>query len=1512
MKKHLKKTLLVLSATTVASLSLAPFIFGPQINFDQNNQPLNQLSATKAINWNDPKNFLKTQELKDSISKTVEEKTDTGDTFKSTNEEAKSRLLLFQNVVNNKYLDYVKLDFKTLLKIKNARTSYNGLFSEKEPEVVSDAITYSAENLNKNDAKPGGKNQKPTYETNNNINKKIDQIKTKDIDYPWKYDRQIMGTVSASTNGFTTEITFNNAANLPLEGSGYIISADKVNDQNGNASSISSADIKVTNLGSTGTEKEGTKLSNYKMVIEKKVTDKLTIQLDSATNHSDMKVDVSITDNSPKPTSSTYNYQPTSGNWLFRLNGSNLSSDANNYTVTINNKDFNGSDLTITGTSQAINIGLNYKLDLPEAPDLKPFLDNVTASIYVKGAWQKIDATGTTNFKLVNQANNNINALAQNGSFDYTDSQKNPAGKGAFQFDATVKTFTKEVINNQVYITLNQDLNYGIKNDIFDFARYKDKGSSQADFISENTMVGTYPQLQPLFDHLTKSVASASKWDNEFYFGETAMKEKFKNGSADVNILFASNSQKKAWLVEFYTKVFQEVFKAQTKSSKYKIDDGKGNKKAAQELFIFEPANWKVNVNVKKDRVDLTFSYTFFDGSEQSFTYPIRTKLFLNNLDKSQDDYNKWDLNVFEKTKPIDVSKVNNENLKYADIYYDLYNNIQGSQSLYNTLFSFKNKEAASADVKILETLFTQEDFHSNLARTNPVNWLDPKRMISFSTTDEENNQYNSWSDLAKGKLKFNLDLGTDLKNFYLADHRAKKTRYTYEFIGFNTQYDIYYNQNSTAKGQQKKPIKVDGFSQKNVETITSDWILDNLIVYDNQSANTAQNRKIATSSHFADNKLMATNLLKNDFVKLVLGGNKNNIRILDRNTTFGTMKVEINLKNIGDLPSSLKAKTLTSKGGTTYNLLSDKSKMSFVFELDGFQKNYDLQYNFAKADRLDATKLKISESVDTITNKITANSNKEFSDKLISFEWYDENKREKDFIEKLLKTRLSKNDFYNLFNDIKITTNESKGEKGINKFSGIYYGSLDFNTNKDEAINHNNSPSEPIEFTTLNTDKIEFALINLQAQMKFYLNPKYHNKKEQDYDYYTIDQLGQYSAKQLANPRFLLKTLNDLQLIDYKLDKLEQTKPSLIQTNALSYEDLIEAYETDVIKFENITKLSEDGILKFDLVLDPHGGSIDSNHSNLGQTTSNSTNSKPLVFKLAFANLKKTISEDEQEDLYTYKLDQVNQILAKNYQYMQQISFNDIINDLIIYRDTPLEKREQIEKILNKKVLEISLTKSELIANLNTSLEGFTSGIRIEETDPRQISLIITIALNKEIQFNGQKTKNIRFKIEDFVGRANLDWKITNQSTISINDYNNSTPITIEDFNEEFILKNMFRFANYPITKKYILDNSYLSLEEFKKQQNIKIQLDKDLANQTIKVQIMTSANHVQSKLNKPDLSYSSLNFIIDGFDQQQFSVWDSPIWRPVIWSAITIGSLGLITLVALIIKKIVKKSNK
>ena len=125
-----------------------------------------------------------------------------------------------------------------------------------------------------------------------------------------------MGTVSASTNGFTTEITFNNAANLPLEGSGYIIGGGQVTDQNGNPSSISSADIKVTNLGPTGSEKEGTKLSNYKMVIEKKVTDKLTIQLDSATNHSDMKVEISsITDNSPKPNnSSTYNYQPTSGN----------------------------------------------------------------------------------------------------------------------------------------------------------------------------------------------------------------------------------------------------------------------------------------------------------------------------------------------------------------------------------------------------------------------------------------------------------------------------------------------------------------------------------------------------------------------------------------------------------------------------------------------------------------------------------------------------------------------------------------------------------------------------------------------------------------------------------------------------------------------------------------------------------------------------------------------------------------------------------------------------------------------------------------------------------------------------------------------------------------------------------------------------------------------------------------------------------------------------------------------
>ena len=1507
MKKNLKKSWLILSSTLVVGLSITPlFLDFNQLhdhnNLNKNNFQNNDFNVlnNKIIDWNDPKNFGKTEEFKNSNSEYVQITEDTNNDFKSTTKTIESKQLIFQNVVNNKYLDYVKLDFNSQIEINYGKTSYNKLTSNASESISSEVLNFSVENLNKKNQPDSSIKKDPNGQTSNsiNINKKFKTLLGATIDYPWKYDRQILGTITAKTDGFKTEINFQNAANLPLKGEGYIINADGgITDQEGNASYVSSGDIKITKINDTSTI-EGTQLSNYQMTINKKLTGNLSLSLDPNSNNDDMKAEnIAIVDNSPKPTSSVFKYDPNSGNWNFTINGNDLTTNSDHYLISINGSIISSSLLTISGSSQTVNISFKNKIE--NGDQTKP----IEASIWIKGAWKTLDANQAMNFfEQINKHENKNNLL--NTSFDYNDSKKNPAGQGSFKLDSEIKSINKEVDqSNRVFVTINQEMDYQIKNDIYDYARYND-GSSEASFSAQNSFIATFPKLNPLFDYLTKSVALASQWDNEFYFGQTAMNN-LQNVKKDVNILFASNELKEIWLENFYKDVFKKVFDAKQSDTQYKIGP---NQKAASELFIFEPANWSIDVSIKNNGVDLTFSYVFFDGTTQSFTYPIKTKLFLNNLDKAQDDYKKWDLYVYEKDKPIDVSKIKltNENLRYADIYYDLYNNIQGSQSLYNTLFQFKDHQAADESVKILETLFTAQQFHENLARTNPVNLLNPNRMISFSTTDEENNQYNSWSDLAKGKLKFNLDLGIDLKNFYLADHRANKKRYTYQFIGFDTQYDIYYNE-SHNKNQQNKQINIAGFDQKNVNAVNADWILDNLIVYDNQSGNATQNRKISSSSHFGDNKLLGTNLLKEDFIKIVLAGNKNNIKILNRNTTFGTLDVKITLRDIGDLPSSLKAKILKSANNTSYKLLEDQNQLTFTFSLKGFQQNYDLQYNFTKANSLDATKLGITDEINKIKTEIEKNDQNKYTDKLLSFNWYDEAKRDPDFEEKLLKTRLLKDDFYNLL-DLKIKTNQSLGDQGINKFNGTFYGKLSFegdDTKKNNAIMFNNSPADPIDFAQLNTYDINFSLINLPAEIKIYLNPRFFTNTNNGYNYYEIKELSQYSAKQLVNPRFLIKVLNDFNLIDYNKDNINQSSDALIQTNALSYEALIEAFENGILKFDNIINLNEDGILKFDLKVNANGGKIESNFKDLSQTNTETIQNQ-VTFKIALSNLKKTINDFENNDFYTYKLTDVNKIINQNYSYLQQLKISDVINHLIIYKDTSLEDKKAIEQVLkDQKPLEIPLTKQDFLASLNNSLEGFTNGIKIEANDFREINSIVTIILKKEILFNNQKTNKIRFKIDNFIGRANLDWKINNQDSININEYNNSNPIKIENLNKEFILKNMFRFSDYPINKKYLLDNSYLSLEEFQKQQNIDIKLTKDFENKKVNVSIMTSTNNFENAKS----SYNSINFTITNFDQQTFSIWENPIWMPIIWTAITIGSFGLITIGFLIRRKIKEK---
>ena len=88
-----------------------------------------------------------------------------------------------------------------------------------------------------------------------------------------------------------------------------------------------------------------------------------------------------------------------------------------------------------------------------------------------------------------------------------------------------------------------------------------------------------------------------------------------------------------------------------------------------------------------------------------------------------------------------------------------------------------------------------------------------------------------------------------------------------------------------------------------------------------------------------------------------------------------------------------------------------------------------------------------------------------------------------------------------------------------------------------------------------------------------------------------------------------------------------------------------------------------------------------------------------------------------------------------------------------------------------------------------------------------------------------------------------------------------------------------MLRFADNPITKKYILDNSYLSLAEFKKQQQIQIHLQRDVVNQRVLVEIVTRTNEHKTQQSKARAEYHSLNFVIGGFGNISPSPWADPL---------------------------------
>lgn len=1463
MKKRNKKIILLLS--TLSATLISSGVLLSSSNFSKPNELRNKdFNENKNIrfNSNDFDNTSKyntTEKILKKNSFNMLESQNTNKSFTEQNVRHTTNFKIFKNKVNEKYLKYVKLNFEHKYNIFNAHTRYNGLESDKQ-EINSQIITFSDFDLTKREL---------------NLNKQNSEININNIYYPFKYARQILGTIDAKTDGFKTILNFKKGANLPLSGNEYSMYVEngQVIDSDGNYSFINSNDISMkiinSNVGVVG-NKEKTTLNDYQMIINKKVTGKLFLSLNPNSNNTDMYTSIDIVDNSPKVQSSSVTLNNES--WTININGNNLPLETDKYKIRIDNSG-DIENINIKGTSSNIILTFNHKI---ENLTTKPYI-----LLYVKGEWQWKNISNFTNNTppkkfiksntfLHNQLNKKMSTI---------DSQENPAGLGSYKYSTNIEKYETSInFDNSVDIHLVQHLRYGIKNELFDWARYN--GESLANFGVENSIIATYPKLDSLFDYLTRKVANNSRWDNEFYYGEREMNQSNKNIN---ELLFASNSEKEVLLTDFYYKVFNNVFNANRNTQGYKIGE---LGESAQELFIYEPANWRVRVKVKDDSCYIIFSYIYFDGQEKSFEYPFRTKLFLNNLDKQLDDYSKWDLRIIKKESNIDISQTNDEKLYYADVFYNLFDNYEGSKKLYESIISYRDQNNVDNSVKLVETLFTKKQFLENISRLNLINILKKDRMIYFTTTNEKGEQYNSWSDLAKGNLKFNIEIGNDFQKFYLKNNWTNINKYTYTFTNFKTQYDIYYNQ---IANQSDTNIQLQGFEDKNVETVTADWIIDNLIVFDNRSANSIENIRISSSSNEGDNKILATNLLKDDFIKLVLL-NKNNINIIKRDKANGTFTIEITLPNLGDDPAIYKNRFLTSQNKTKYLLLTNQTNKKLTFNISGLQKYYDLQYNFEKSD-MDAQKINIDNSIDEIENEINIQQqgSLEIFKKIISFDWYNESTRDPNFNNKLLKTRLKENEFFEKIKPI-IEKNNHKGQNGINNFSGIYYANLVFSGTEEQrlnAIKYNFSESNPTTFEKVTNEKIPFSIFNLKRNMFFQLGNKFLVNSQSEYLQFSIDYLKQQIPSEIekdiknGNDGFI-NLLDNLNLIGYKKTQNDDSEV-LFNTNALNKNDLINSIKDGIVKFENIISMNEKGILRFDLTIDPKGGKLNSN-------------SNPITFKLELINLKKSASDfNDVANIKSITLDDFNKMCQTSYLYAQQVTKENVLDNLIHYSNS----NNDILKEDNSFLFKTDLTKEEFRFALLDDNEGFQLNIQNYE----QV-IIGQMIFNKLIPINGILRNSISFKITGFKGMANTNWKISNNDILNVGNYNNNSIQYIDDFNDDFIYNNMISFKeNVSKNINKILDNSYLTKEEFISQLNPKIDITKE--NDRVRISIVTNRVGTHFKNDK----YNSINFYVNGFSSKGWfeKHKDKFFWTTIGVIATTILTFGTIG----IIKKIKKKNN-
>lgn len=796
----------------------------------------------------------------------------------------------------------------------------------------------------------------------------------------------------------------------------------------------------------------------------------------------------------------------------------------------------------------------------------------------------------------------------------------------------------------------------------------------QADYDHQIAINFDLPNLKQRMQFLVDQISHNAKWDNEFFFGPTAFNKaikEFKEFSLpdNINLLFLSDDQKAKVLTWFYQDVVKQVFALDAKPQANRRFNLLNDQSAAG-LKIYQPKDYRVWVDTEFTNTVLKLQWIDWDGSTQVVQSPIKTKFYLEPEE----------LMINNQVDVIDFSKIPNSALKFGDQFGQLDDDQINSKLIYQNWFNYQDQTNPFA---IFQSAMTYDVFSKSLFATNLINWQNPQRSIYFSSRDDKQKPLNQWSQLALGQGRFRLIIGQEIKQFFLPNVRQNLVlTKTFQITNFFHQYDIYYA--SGATNLNTIPNLIINAQAIDVNNVDPQWILNNLILYDNQSLDPAMK---LTNGTYHDQLLLATNLDQAAFKKIL----KPQVQILDRNLSTGTLKVQLSLANFAHQPDANKKQQIKATNQIIYQLYdwnaaglpNSQASQNFYFEINGFNKNYDLAINNNR--NLDAYLLNLDHlQADQIDLK-------QLVDQVIAFDHY-QNHDDPLWNYKLLLTRLSQPQFHQLMS-AKINLITQDHWQGIGRFEIDFSGSQSQINN---ALNHNYLVPTSSNFQILMTLKNRFQIVNLAPEMEINFHQTNYQLK-QDLD--LID-----------NEQALWTWLLEQNLIGFKQQNLQDY---LFNTNAIDQASFINSIKNNQVQINNL-KIVNPSTIQFMIKFNARKGQVKINGKSQNQITF-------------------TISGFKNQPVANLTLN-ANKIKMQTIWDLPKIDWQLIIEDLIAKQSLIINEQNnwpswKLWQLIDKQSLKIIpsnqfATDFQAIWNLNSvaNINGHQSQnltIKVEKLDP-------------------------------------------------------------------------------------------------------------------------------------------------------------------------------------------------